>query len=130
MTNAIQQSAVFKAKAKRLYDILLDSKEFAAFTGGKEARIDPAAGGAFSMFDGMISGRNVDLVPAKRIVQAWRVGNWDEGVYSIVRFDIADEGTGARLTVTHVGFPEEHRPHLTSGWQARYFEPMAAYLEA
>ena len=128
MADSIQQSVVFKAKANRIYDILIDSKEFAAFTGGKAAKIDPTAGGAFSVFDGMITGRNVELLPAKRIVQAWRAGNWDEGVYSIVRFDLAGEGTGARLTLTHVGFPEEHRPHLASGWQARYFEPMQAYL--
>ena len=128
MTNAIQQSVVFKAKPKRLYDILLDSKEFTAFTGGREATIEPTAGGAFSMFGGMISGRNVELLPAKRIVQAWRAGNWDEGVYSIVRFDLADEGTGARLTVTHVGFPEDHRAHLAKGWREQYFEPIGKYL--
>jgi activator of HSP90 ATPase len=128
MAESIQQSVVYKAKAERLYDILLDSKEFAAFTGGREANIEPTPGGAFSMFGGHITGRNVELVPGKRIVQAWRAVNWPEGTYSIVRFDLADEGSGARLTLTHTGYPEEHHAHLASGWQAQYFDPLRAYL--
>jgi len=128
MVDGIRLSNSYQASARRLYDILLDSKEFSAFTGGKAASIEPTAGGAFTMFGGMISGRTIDLVPGRRIVQAWRAGNWDEGAYSIVRFDFADEGTGARLTLTHSGFAEEHRSHLTSGWSANYFDPLRAYL--
>jgi uncharacterized protein YndB with AHSA1/START domain len=128
MTDGIHRSVTYKGKPQRIYDILLDSKEFAAFTGGKEARIDAQAGGAFSMFGGMITGRNVELVPATRIVQAWRAGNWPEGAYSIVRFDLADEGAGARLTLTHFGFPEEHRAHLTEGWTKMYLDPLGKYL--
>src|SRR5450631_3812710 len=112
MAENIQQTVAYNAKAKRIYDILLDSTEFAAFTGGKAATIDPKAGGAFSMFGGMIEGRNVELVPGKRIVQAWRAANWAEGAYSIVRFDLTGEGDGAKLTLTHAGFPAEHREHL------------------
>jgi hypothetical protein len=39
------------------------------------------------MFGGDISGRNVELVPGRRAVQAWRSNAWPEGVYSIVRFE-------------------------------------------
>lgn len=127
MATDIHQSITFKAKATRLGDILLDSAQFAKVT-GMAATIEPLAGGAFSTFGGMIVGRTVELVPGKRIVQAWRVGNWPEGVYSIVRFDLADEGAGGLLTLTHSGFPEEHRTHLESGWHARYWEPLKTYL--
>jgi activator of HSP90 ATPase len=127
MTANIHQSIVFKAKATRLSGLLTDSEKFSAIT-GMPASIEAAAGGAFSTFGGMITGRTVELFPGKRIIQAWRVGNWPEGVYSIVRFDLADEGEGGRLTLTHSGFPEEHRAHLESGWHARYWEPLKAYL--
>jgi len=54
MTDSVHRNASYNAKAQRIYDILLDSKEFAAFTGGKEANIEARAGGAFSMFGGMM----------------------------------------------------------------------------
>jgi activator of HSP90 ATPase len=127
MTSRIQLDAVFEADARRLYDILLDSKQFSAFTGGAPAHIDASEGGAFSMFGGMITGRNIELAPHKRIVQAWRAGNWPEGDFSIVRFDFVGEGSGARLTLTQTGFPEAMRVHLESGWAKMYFEPLRAY---
>ena len=49
MTNAIQQEIVFKASPKRVYDALLDSKQFSEFTGAP-AEINREPGGAFSCF--------------------------------------------------------------------------------
>lgn len=83
MPNAIRQQIEFRASPQRLYEALLDVKAFSAFT-GEPAEIDRQAGGAFSCFGGMIAGRNIELVPNKRIVQAWRVKIWPEGLYSIV----------------------------------------------
>jgi activator of HSP90 ATPase len=54
----LHQEVDFKATPQRIHEILLDSKQFAAFT-GMPAEIDPKAGGAFSMFGGLIVGRNV-----------------------------------------------------------------------
>ncbi len=83
----LHQEIPIKATPQRIYQALLDSKQFAAFT-GLAAEIDPKAGGAFSMFGGLIVGRNIELVPDQRIVQAWRPANWDPGVYSIVKFEL------------------------------------------
>ena len=49
----------------------------------RPAEINREAGGAFSLFKGHIIGRNVELIPNQRIVQAWRVVTWPEGAYSI-----------------------------------------------
>jgi activator of HSP90 ATPase len=83
----LHQEIDIKANAQRIYEVLSDSKQFAAFT-GMPAEIDPKAGGALSMFGGLIVGRNVELVPNQRIVQAWRPASWDPGVYSIVKFEL------------------------------------------
>ena len=93
MRTSLHQEAEFKAGPQRVYDVFLDSKQFAACT-GMPAEIDPKAGGAFSMFGGMIVGRNVELVPNERIVQAWRPTHWDPGVYSIVRFEFKPQESG------------------------------------
>ena len=48
----------------------------------------PSAGGAFTTFGKLIEGRNIELVPNQRIVQAWRPASWEPGLYSIVRFEL------------------------------------------
>ena len=47
-----------KSTPQRIYEALLDAKQFATFS-GMPAAIDPKAGGAFSMFGGQIVGRTV-----------------------------------------------------------------------
>jgi activator of HSP90 ATPase len=128
MSNSIRQAVIIKASPQRVYDALLDAKQFSAFTGGAPAEIDSNAGGAFSCFGGMITGRNVELVPNQRIVQAWRAGNWPEGVYSIVRFELDAQGSETRLTLDHSAFPEGNAEHLEGGWHRMYWEPLKKYL--
>jgi activator of HSP90 ATPase len=123
----LHQEIPIKAKPERIYEVLLDSKQFAAFT-GLGAEIDPKAGGAFSMFGGLIVGRNIELVPEQRIVQAWRPANWDPGVYSIVKFELKAHGAGATVVLDHTGFPEGDFSHLDPGWYERYWEPLKKYL--
>ena len=126
--SAIHQEIVFKASPERVYGALTDAKQFSAFTGGAPAEISREAGGAFSCFGGMITGRNLELLPNRRLVQAWRAGNWGEGIYSVVRFELEAKGGETRLVFDHSGFPDEQRPHLEGGWQAMYWDPLRKYL--
>src|ERR1700752_2468201 len=103
MSASIHQVIRFKASPKRIYEALLDARQFSQFTGGAPPQSDPAAGGPFSCFGGMISGRNIELKPNARIVQAWRAGNWPEGVYSVVRFELTGEGATTTLTFDQSG---------------------------
>ena len=128
MSTAIHQEIAFAANPKRIYEALLDGRQFSEFTGGAPAQIDPAAGGPFSCFGGMIVGRNIELKPNQRVVQAWRAANWPEGIYSIVRFELAGEGEGTRLTFDQCGFPADQREHLEGGWHKMYWEPLRTYL--
>lgn len=123
----IHQEVKFEASPDRVYQALTDSAEFAALTGGA-AEISREAGGAFSCFGGMITGRQIELVPNQRVVQAWRVGNWDEGFYSITRFELHPEGKGTKLIFDHTGYPEAEETHLASGWNAQYWERLKKHL--
>jgi activator of HSP90 ATPase len=124
---SLHQETALEAGPQRVYEVLLDSKQFAACT-GMPAEIDPKAGGAFSMFGGQIVGRNVELIGNQRIVQAWRPAHWDPGVYSIVRFELKPQGSGTMLVLDHTGFPEGEFDHLSWGWQNHYFEPLKKFL--
>jgi activator of HSP90 ATPase len=86
------------------------------------------ATGAFSLFGGYIVGRQIELVPNERIIQAWRVGRWDPGVYSIARFELVDQGSGTQLVFDHSGFPKGEAEHLAAGWKGNYWEPLGKFL--
>jgi activator of HSP90 ATPase len=117
----------FKPSPQRLYEAILDQKQFAAFS-GMPATIDPTPGGAFTMFGGLIVGRNVELVPNQRIVQAWRPTHWDSGVYSVVHFEFKPRAAETTLIFDHTGFPAGEYDHLDWGWQNHYWEPLKKFF--
>jgi activator of HSP90 ATPase len=129
MRTSLHQEIELNAAPERIFDVLLDSKQFAAFT-GLPATIDPNPGGAFNTFGGLIEGRNVELIPSRRIVQAWRPTHWDPGVYSIVHFELKAASSGTALVLDHTGFPEGEFDHLDSGWATHYWDPLKKYLAA
>jgi activator of HSP90 ATPase len=124
----IHEELEFKVIPHRLYEALLDSRQFTTFS-GMPGEIHREAGGAFTLFGGQITGRNVELIPDRRIVQAWRAASWPEGVYSIARFELEAKGDGTRLVFDHTGFPAGLKEHLAGGWQEHYFGPLKKYFE-
>jgi activator of HSP90 ATPase len=110
MLDAIRQEVVIDASQKTVYETYLDPERFGEFS-GRLAQIDPRPGGAFSWYGGIVSGQNIELVPYARIVQAWRVATWPQGVYSIVSAALQAEGSRTRFTLHHA-FPEKMSAHL------------------
>jgi activator of HSP90 ATPase len=132
----IHQEINFKVTPQRLYRTLLSSKEFSDCTKksfdnftAMSANIDSTVGGTFSLFDGHIIGRILELVPNQRIVEAWRVIDWPAGTYSIAKFEFKPQGAGAKLIFDHIGFPEGLKEHLSIGWQQHYWDALANYLQ-
>jgi len=124
---ALHQEIDLPANPARIEAALLDEKQFAAFT-GLPATIDPHEGGAFSMFQGMIVGRTIEIVSGQRIVQAWRPNHWDPGVYSVVRFQFKPAVSGTTVILDHAAFPAGDFDHLSAGWHEHYWEPLKKFL--
>jgi activator of HSP90 ATPase len=134
---AIHQEVIFKAERKRVYEALTDAKQFNKVVqlsaagmslGNVPTEISREVGGTFSLYGGHILGRHVELVPNERLVQAWRVANWNPGVYSIAKFALAEQGTATKLIFDHTGFPDGQGQHLAEGWKTNYWEPLTKYL--
>jgi uncharacterized protein YndB with AHSA1/START domain len=137
---SIHMEPVFKASRKRVYEALTETKQFdkvihlsAAMKSGmapdaKPTEISREAGGAFALFGGYIFGRHLELVPNERIVQAWRVGSWDPGIYSIARFELVEQGGGTKIVFDHGAFPKGDGEHLAAGWKMNYWEPLEKFL--
>lgn len=134
MSKPIHQEVLFDASPTRIFDAFMDVRQHGEFTslgpedGGGAATISREVGGSFSCHRGRIVGINVELVPNQRIVQAWRVANWEEGIYSMIKLELKAEGSGTRLVLDQTGIPEDQRDLIERGWPIRYWEPLRKYL--
>jgi activator of HSP90 ATPase len=129
MSNTIHHSISLAASPDRVYGTLTDSAQFTSMSGGAPATLGTREGDEFSCFGGMILGRQIELIPGERIVQAWRVKGWPAGLYSIARFELVRDGGGTRVEFDHTGFPEDQQPHLDAGWHKNYWEPLRKLLD-
>ena len=129
MTKIIRQSVLIRATPQRVYGALINEKTHAKFTGAP-ARITRKAGGPFTCYGDYLRGVTLELVPAKRIVQAWRAKSWKAGAYSVATFALARKARGrTRLSLTHVGVPPSAFKGVSKGWPKHYWKPLKAYLE-
>ena len=128
-TRTIEQTITFKARPHVVYEMLMDSAEHASFSGAP-ASISREVGGAFTAYDGALTGTNVELVPDAKIVQSWRAGDWPEGHYSTATFLLEEADGGTRLTFTQTGVPEQNYDDIRQGWRDFYWSKMESSLES
>lgn len=126
MKNSIHHEISVPASPAKVYDALTNAEQFSAMSGGAPASIDPEEGGSITLFGDHVSGRQVELVPAKRVVQAWRGKGWPEGVHSIVHFELEPEGEGTKIIFDQHGHPADQQEHLDTGWHDNYWKPLKA----
>lgn len=128
MCKTIKQRVKFSAPPATVYDLLADSKKHSAVT-GRKASISRKVGGTFSVNGNEVTGVNVDLVPGKRIVQAWRHRRFPEGIFSMAAVTLTPttEG-GTDLVLTHRGVPKELIPETELAWREQYWARIKAYL--
>src|SRR5579871_6610903 len=121
-------TTVIPASARDIYDAWLDSVAHSRMTGG-QATASADLGAAFVAWDGYITGRNLELTPGERIVQAWRTTKFPEDHEdSIITLTFEERDGGTLVTLSHSNVPEGHLGYEQGGWQKSYFEPMIAYF--
>ena len=129
---SIHHEAVIKASPGQIYEYLTSGEIFAEAT-EMPAQVSDREGEPFSLFGGRVEGRQIELVPGERVVQAWRFGSahpdaWEPGLYSIVRFTLRPEGNATRFVIDHNGIPPEWRDHIRSGYPDFYESPLTRYF--
>jgi uncharacterized protein YndB with AHSA1/START domain len=129
MPYSFKLTATIPASPEAVYEAWLDSAAHSAMTGGK-AEVSDRIGAPFTAWDGYIQGRNIELVPGKRIVQSWRTAEFsDEDPDSIITIALEPVAGGTLLTLEHAGAPDEQTGYEDGGWNDNYFAPMKAYFE-
>jgi hypothetical protein len=80
---SIHLEAVITASTGQVYEFLTNGEIFAAAT-DQPAQVSAHEGDSFSLFSRRVEGRQIELVPGERVVQAWRFGRahpdaWEPG---------------------------------------------------
>jgi activator of HSP90 ATPase len=127
-TKTIRQSVRFKASPHEIYEMLMDSRRHAKFTGEK-ARISRKIGGKFTAYGGYIEGINLNLMADRKIVQSWRGSDWPKGHFSRASFYLKKIKDGTQLIFTQSGVPDPYYRDINQGWRDYYWKPMKEMLE-
>ncbi len=115
MTPVIQQRVRFRATPKKLFEMYLDSRAHAASTGAP-AKTTRKVGGTFTAFGGSIGGKNIAIVPEKRIVQMWRANHWKKEDWSVLVLAFSHVGEETQIDLVHVGVPTYDHKGVREGW--------------
>ena len=130
-TKSIRQTATFNASPEKIYDLIMDEKKHAEFTGSK-AILSTKPDGKFSVFDGYCKGYNIELVKGKKIVQAWHFeeDGWPDNHFSICNFEFEKVGDKTKLRFLQSEVPEHKVESLKEGWKQFYWDAIKKYLKA
>ena len=129
MPKTILQSVTFKNTSPEiLYGIYMDSKKHSEATGGA-AKISSKIGSAYSAWDGYITGKTLQLVIGRMIVQSWRNPDFKAGdPDSTLILQFERKGSDALVHMVHANVPDSEYAGLKKGWNDFYWKPWKKYL--
>jgi len=130
MSFAFSVSDVVPARPQDIYDAWLSSRGHAEITGGQPAQISASEGAEFTVWNGYITGRNLQLEPGRRIVQSWRTTKFTAAdPDSQIEVLLQPAPGGTKVTVNHTNVPDGHTSYRDGGWQRSYFDPMKEHFK-
>ena len=94
---------------------------------GYPADMKAEEGYEFSLWEGDITGKNLEVKPNKRLVQEWYFG--DRAECSIAALDLKRDGACTRVVLRHTNIPEEVYEEITEGWREYYLGAIKGMLE-
>lgn len=114
-----------KCTGQELFNALTQRDMIQIFTGGQANMAETAAkGGEFTLLDGGISGKFLEVVPFTKIVKEWRLKSWPQGHFSKVEITIKQTKEDTKLTMKQSAVPVKEIQSTRAGWQRYYFEAM------
>lgn len=130
MTKTITQKIVFKnTDTKTLYNLYIDAKKHTEVT-GDIAKISAKQGAKFSAFGNYITGKHLQLVKDKLIVQSWRDTDWKKAdIDSTFILNFEQKGKDVVVHMTHANLPLHRAADINQGWHDYYWKPWKQYLD-
>ncbi len=93
---------------------------------GYPAVMSQEPGSEFSLWEGDITGKNIEIVQDKKLVQEWYFGEQEER--SIVTITIAPDRENSSVTVEHTNIPDEDFNDIAEGWREYYIGAIISFF--
>ena len=85
---------------------------------GYPAEMSTEPGSEFSLWEGDITGKNLEFVQDKKVIQEWYFG--DQAEESIVTISIFPDKENSSVTVEHTNIPDDEFDDIAEGWREYY----------
>jgi uncharacterized protein YndB with AHSA1/START domain len=109
-----------------VYQALTNAATIQLWT-GEPAVMSTEPGSEFSLWDGSITGRNLEFVENKKIVQQWDFDGQEEE--SIVAITLHPHKQGTSVELRHSNIPDDAYDDITEGWSHTYFRELGMFYE-
>jgi activator of HSP90 ATPase len=112
-----KESFQINAPASDIYSALTNPVTIELWS-GYPAVMSTIPGSEFSLWDGDITGKNIEFIPDRKVVQEWYFGGQKEE--SIVTITIRPNADNSVVTVEHTNIPDEDFKDIEEGWREFY----------
>lgn len=109
---------IINEKPEIVYQALTNELIIKLWT-GFEAEMEAKPNTEFSLWDGSISGMNLEFVEGKKMVQEWYFG--DQKEKSIVTIKLHEHKKGTSAELEHTNIPSADFEDMCAGWDSAYF---------
>lgn len=114
------------ATPEDVYNALVNSVMLELWT-GEPASMSEEPGSDFSLWDGSITGKNIEFVKNCKIVQEWDFG--DQGEPSVVTIKLHPDGMNTSLEIRQTNIPDESFENIKEGWIEEYIGGLEQLFE-
>lgn len=122
----IKQTYLIKATPKEVWRALVDPDHIELWGAGK-AKMKDEVGYHFELWSGDIFGKNLEVVPNKKLVQEWGYSDWDKP--SKVTFSLSSVDGDTQVELLHEDVPDKEASSIEDGWKKYYLGEIKKYLE-
>lgn len=116
----------FSVEPADVYNALAN-KTMIEIWSGEPAEMSEEPGSEFSLWDGSITGKNLEFEKDKKIVQQWYFEGQEEE--SIVTIKIHPHKRGTSIELLHTNIPDDAFENIAEGWEEDYFGALSQLFE-
>ncbi|MDM7918151.1 MAG: SRPBCC domain-containing protein [Methanosarcina sp.] len=93
---------------------------------GYPAIMSEEPGSEFSLWEGDITGKNLEFIKDRKVVQEWYFGDQEEK--SIVTITIQPDSEDSIVTVEQTNIPDDDFAGISEGWREFYFGAITSFF--
>ena len=106
------------SEPKDVYNALTNQNMIEIWT-GEDAVMQPEPNTEFSLWEGNITGLNLEFEENHKIVQKWYFGEQEKD--SIVTILLHPDKKGTKVELRHTNIPDDAFKNISEGWDEDYF---------